>query len=77
MKLTKEEALKKIEELRSYVSGLDGNDEWVKIDYSVIPKIDGPTVIARSAGWNYGAGDGPFTLYTGYSGNIVGFRCAR
>lgn len=38
MKLTKEEALKKIEELKSYVSGLDGNDEWVKIDYSVIPK---------------------------------------
>ena len=38
MKLTKEEAIKKIEELKSYVSGLDENDEWVMIDYSVIPK---------------------------------------
>ena len=38
MKLTKEEAIKKIEELRSYVSGLDTNDDWVKIDYSIIPK---------------------------------------
>lgn len=38
MKLTKQEALEKIEELKSYVENLDKEEEWVKIDYSVIPK---------------------------------------
>ena len=36
--MTKQEALQKIEELKKYIAKCDENDEWVKIDYSVIPK---------------------------------------
>ena len=36
MNLTKQEALTKIEELRKYISNQE--QEWVKIDYSIIPK---------------------------------------
>ena len=36
--MNKKEALNKIEELKKYVAGLDANDDWVRIDYSVIPK---------------------------------------
>lgn len=36
--LTKEQALKKIEDLKAYVETLEEQEEWVKIDYSVIPK---------------------------------------
>ena len=36
--MNKQEALNKIEELKKFVSELDAQNEWVKIDYSVIPK---------------------------------------
>ena len=36
--MNKTEALKKIEELKSFVESCDQQEEWVKIDYSVIPK---------------------------------------
>ena len=36
--LTLQEALKKIEELKDYVSQLEREQEFIKIDYSVIPK---------------------------------------
>lgn len=36
--MNKNEALQKIEELKKYIAKCDENDEWVKIDYSVIPK---------------------------------------
>ena len=37
-KITKQEALQQIENLKAYVSGLDKEVEWVKIDYTKIPK---------------------------------------
>ena len=36
--MNKQEALRKIEELKKFVSELDAQGDWVKIDYSVIPK---------------------------------------
>jgi hypothetical protein len=36
--MNKNEALQKIEELKKYIAKCDENDEWVKIDYNVIPK---------------------------------------
>jgi hypothetical protein len=36
--MTKQDALQKIEELKKYIAKCDENDEWVKIDYFVIPK---------------------------------------
>ena len=36
--ISKEEALKRIEELKQYVENLKTNEEWVIIDYSVIRK---------------------------------------
>ena len=38
MNLSKEEALTKIEELKTYIANLNQEEEFVKIDYSVIPK---------------------------------------
>jgi len=38
MKLSKEQALNKIEELKGYINEIENQEEWVKIDYSVIPK---------------------------------------
>ena len=37
MKITKQQALNQIEELKKYIEEYD-NEEWVKIDYSVIKK---------------------------------------
>ena len=37
MKLSKTEALNKIEELKNYINQIN-NEEWVKIDYSVVPR---------------------------------------
>ena len=36
--MTKKEALKQIKELEKYIESCDKNEEWVNIDYSVIPK---------------------------------------
>ena len=36
--MNKQEALNKIEELKKFVEKIDAQNEWVKIDYSVIPK---------------------------------------
>ena len=36
--MNKQKALEKIEELKKFVEDLDKQQEWVKIDYSVIPK---------------------------------------
>jgi len=36
--MNKQQALSKIEELKQFVEELDKQQEWVKIDYSVIPK---------------------------------------
>ena len=38
MKLSKEQALSKIEELKGYINEIENREEWVKIDYSVIPR---------------------------------------
>jgi hypothetical protein len=38
MKITKQKALEQIEELKRYISGLDSEDEWIKIGYDQIPK---------------------------------------
>ena len=36
--MNKQEALNKIEKLKKFVEKIDAQNEWVKIDYSVIPK---------------------------------------
>jgi formylglycine-generating enzyme required for sulfatase activity len=36
--MNKQQVLSKIEELKNFVKELDSQDEWVKIDYSIIPK---------------------------------------
>ena len=37
MSMNKQQALNKIEELKNYINQID-NKEWVKIDYSVVPR---------------------------------------
>ena len=36
--MNKQQALSKIEELKKFIESCDKEEEWVKIDYSVIPK---------------------------------------
>jgi hypothetical protein len=36
--MNKQEALAKIEELKKFVEEVDNQEEWIKIDYNIIPK---------------------------------------
>lgn len=38
MNITKKQAQEKIIELQNYINGISDEEEWVKIDYTVIPK---------------------------------------